>query len=110
MTDRRTESDRLAERIVAEATTPAERRALAAAMGEGDVIARYLAVGAVPALVRAAWVQICAWDAVTHGDPVGPALRSAATALMLDVAGEMEPIVTISAPSTPRGITDGQEA
>lgn len=97
-------ADELAERIALETNHPGERRAIAAALGEGDVIAEYLAVGDVRAVVRAAWVEVCALLAMSRGAPEGAALRAAATALLLDAAEVMEPIVTFPAPPDARAI------
>lgn len=90
--------DELARRIVVEARNDADRRALAAAFGEADVIARHLPVGAVPALSRAAWVSLCALLAESHAEPTAPALRAAATALLLEACEVMEPIITVPSP------------
>lgn len=99
-----TDGDYLARRIVAETDDDGDRRALAAAFGEADVIARHLPVSAVQAIVRAAWTDFCALDAATHGNPSATALRQAAIALLIDAAEVMEPIVTIPAPRDASGV------
>src|SRR4051794_1950 len=97
-------ADDLADRIALETRHPGERRAILAALGEGDVIAEHLAVGDVRAVVRAAWVEVAALVALSHGAPEAAALRAAATALLLDAAEVMEPIVTMPAPRDTRDL------
>jgi hypothetical protein len=92
-----TRADELADRIALEAD-PAHRPVLAGALAEGDLIARYVPLAAVPGLVRAAWVMIRALDAARVGSDLEPPLRAAAIALLLDAEEDLTDLVTFPAP------------
>lgn len=85
---------------------PEDRERLAEAFGAADTIGRHLPAYAVPGAIRACWLSVVALQAELAGDPWAPVLREAATAVLLDAAGPMEPLVT-RAPRDPRELTDG---
>lgn len=92
----------LEDRLANVADTADERRAIGAAWGEAGYLAERLPVADAQAVVRAAWVWVCATDAELRNTPQAPALAAAAMILLEHATGLMEP--HLAAPPDARGI------